>query len=350
MDATIRSVSAASQGLPRAAKVERGLLFFRVGLALVFGVPILAGLAGTLLPAFGYLPAIGGRSLNLHPWRELVAYPGFGSALRLTVTTGFAATLVSVFLAACFCAAVHGRVRFGAAEAMLAPLLTAPHSAIAIGLAFVLAPSGWIARLATPWLTGWSTPPDVATVGDPYGVALIVGLPVKEIPYLLLVILGALNQLPVAQQVRAARSCGYGRGVAWMKIIFPQVYTQIRLPVYIVLAYSLSVVDMALVLGPGDLNTLSVLALRWLMAPDILQLLPASAAAILQLAVVVAAIGLWRLGERAAISLGRRWIARGGRGLPSEPGLKVATFVVVFLLVLGAAAMLSMALWSVAWS
>jgi len=35
----------------------------------LFLVPIAAGLAGTLLPAFGYLPAIGGHTLNLDPWR-----------------------------------------------------------------------------------------------------------------------------------------------------------------------------------------------------------------------------------------------------------------------------------------
>ena len=37
---------------------------------------------------------------------------------------------------------------------------------------------------------------------------------------------------------------------AWLKVVLPQVYPQIRLPVYAVLAYALSVVDMAIVLGP----------------------------------------------------------------------------------------------------
>jgi putative thiamine transport system permease protein len=95
-----------------------------------------------LLPAFGYLPAVGGRSLGLAPSHELVFYPGFASAGRLTLTTGFVATAAALALAAGFCATVHGRVRFRAAETMLTPLLAAPHSAVAIGLAFVLAPSG----------------------------------------------------------------------------------------------------------------------------------------------------------------------------------------------------------------
>jgi putative thiamine transport system permease protein len=45
-----------------------------------FVVPIAAGLAGTLLPAFGYLPAIGSARLSLEPWRLLAEYPGLARA------------------------------------------------------------------------------------------------------------------------------------------------------------------------------------------------------------------------------------------------------------------------------
>ncbi|MDV7202311.1 ABC transporter permease, partial [Roseovarius sp. 10] len=125
---------------------------------------------------------------------------------------------------------------------MLTPFLAAPHAALAIGLAFLLAPSGWIARALAP-LAGWDRPPLLATVNDPGGVALIVGLMVKEVPFLLLVILSALSQIPVRQHLAAGRSLGYGRGIVWIKVIMPQVWPLIRLPVMVVLAYSLSVVD-----------------------------------------------------------------------------------------------------------
>ena len=319
-------------------------------LLVLFGMPIIAGLAGTLLPAFGHLPAIGHDAFHIAPWMQLFSTPGFASSLRLSVTTGLAAPLLALTLAAGFCAAAHGRMRFRAAGALLAPLLASPHSAMAIGLAFVLAPSGWLARLVTPWLTGWTVPPDFASTGDSFGVALVVGLLVKEVPYLLLAMLAALSQIPVAAHVRAGRSLGYGRGIVWMKIIFPQVYVQIRLPVYVVLAYSLSVVDMALVLAPGNPAPLAVLALRWFMAPDVAQYLPAAAAAMLQLLLVLAAIDLWRCGERGASVIGQAWIARGGRGLASEPGIKLAGALVIGLFALGAASLLGMALWSLTWT
>jgi putative thiamine transport system permease protein len=313
-----------------------------------FLLPIAAGLIGTMLPMLGYLPAIGGTTVSLAPWRELLGEPGIASAVRLSVATGFLATVLSLVVAAGFAALLPTRAAFRRAEPFLAPVLAAPHSAIAIGLAFLLVPSGWLVRLVSPWLTGWTSPPDVVIVGDSWGLALVLGLMVKEVPYLLLMLLAALNQVPAEAHLRIARSLGYGRGVAWVKIVLPQVYPQIRLPVYAVLAFSLSVVDVALILGPSNPPPLSVMALRWFADPDVSLYFPAAAAASLQFAIVLVAIGLWRLGEVGAVRLGRGWIARGGRGLSAEPGLRAAGVATSLLAALSAIGMLGMALWSVA--
>ena len=48
---------------------------------LVLGAPIVLGLAWTILPAFGYLPAIGGTTMTLDPWRALFAAPGFSTTV-----------------------------------------------------------------------------------------------------------------------------------------------------------------------------------------------------------------------------------------------------------------------------
>ena len=67
--------------------------------------PVAAGLLGTLGPAFGYLPALGGELLTLDPWRALMDAPGLWGSLRLSLFTGFAATLISLSLVVLFCAA-----------------------------------------------------------------------------------------------------------------------------------------------------------------------------------------------------------------------------------------------------
>lgn len=321
-------------------------------LALVLGgmiLPISLGLWETARAAFGILPAIGARDWSLAPWRQLTALPGFGSSLRLTLVTGFGATVIALVLAAGFCAAVHGRIGPEAGSRMLAPYLATPHAALAIGLGFLIAPSGWIARLLSPWLTGWQAPPDFASLHDGWGLALILGLLVKEVPFLLLVILSALGQLPVRAHLAAGRALGYGRGMVWIKIILPQVYPLIRLPVFIVLAFSLSVVDMAIILGPSNPPTLAVAITRWYSSPDTRLILPASAAALVQGALVAGGIAIWLALERAVARPGRWWLRRGGRGGAAEPGLWLASALVAVLLALGGVAGLGLVAWSLAW-
>jgi len=258
-----------------------------------FLLPIVAG----LLPAFGYLPAIGGNALGLDPWRRLIAYPGIATSVITSLSTGFAATLASLALAVAFCAIAHGRSWARRIGGFVAPVLSTPHAAIAIGVAFLIAPSGWIARAISPWLTGWTLPPDVATIGHRSGWPLVLCLVAKETPYLVLMMIGALHQVPARGHVTIARSLGYSSAEAWLKIVLPQIYPQIRLPIFAVLAFSLSVVDVALILGPGNPPPLAVLALRWFSDADIGYYFPAAAAASLQLLLVVFAIVAWRLAE-----------------------------------------------------
>ena len=292
--------------------------------------PVAAGLAGVIAPAFGWYPALGQTEISLAPWRALFAWPGLADAARLSVATSLAATTISLGAALLICAAWHGTRVFGAIERLLSPLLSIPHAAAALGLAFLIAPSGWLSRLASPWATGWERPPDLLIVNDPMGLALILGLAAKEIPFLLLMTLAALTQLPVRRSLLVAETQGYGRVTAWVKTVFPQIYPQIRLPVYAVLAFSASVVDVAIILGPTTPAPLSVQILQWLNDPDLALRFRAAAGAVLQLVLVLGVLGLWRLGEMAAAALGRRWIEGGGRGM-AEPGLKGAAVVVAGL-------------------
>ena len=48
-----------------------------LALALMLG-PVAAGLFGTLLPAAGYVPALGGETVSLAPLRMFLAQPGIG--------------------------------------------------------------------------------------------------------------------------------------------------------------------------------------------------------------------------------------------------------------------------------
>ncbi len=188
-----------------------------------------------------------------------------------------------------------------------------PHTAAAFGLAFLIAPSGWIARLFSPWLTGWDRPPDVLILNDPWGFSLIAGLVIKEVPFLLLMSLAALSQIDATRRMTLSQSMGYGRVSAWMFTVFPAVYARIRLPVLVVLTWSMSVVDVAVILGPTTPSTLSVQILRWMSDPDIALRLQAAAGALVQLGLVVAVVGLWLLGEQIFARMMPKHIETGRR-------------------------------------
>src|SRR5262249_25246319 len=114
-----------------------------------------AGLLFLLLPAIGYMPALGRNSLDFAPLRAAFHYPGLLSAAATTLLSGLLSTIVAVLLAVGVIAVLDplGRGdRMGGRwlrRAMLAVIAT-PHLAVAVGLAFLLAPSGWLLRLLAP--------------------------------------------------------------------------------------------------------------------------------------------------------------------------------------------------------
>lgn len=305
-------------------------------LATVLGLialPILAGLVETARAAAG---AFG----------VLTATPGFGTSLRTTLLSGFGTGVLAVLLASGAVAVLYARD--GAAGGRwLTPILATPHAALAIGMAFLLSPSGWIARLFAP-LMGWDRPPPLATVGDPLGLALIAGLLVKEVPFLILMMMAALAQLPVRALMAAGRSLGYGPGLVWVKVILPQVLPLVRLPIFVVLAFSLTVVDVALILGPSNPPTLAVAVNRLFQSAEAGSLHAAAAGSLLLAGLVVAAIAAWLLAMRAGAAVGRVWLRRGGRGVVSAPGLRLAAGATAALAALAALSALMLALWSLA--
>jgi len=164
-------------------------------IASIMTLPIFIGLIGTLLPAFQYFPPIGEYHFSTEPWQNMFAKDEFYASLKLTLVTGIGAPLLAIWLAFSLLAWGYDRPFFHKVEALLSPILAVPHAAIAIGLLFLLSPSGWLIRIFSPWLSGFDRPPNWITVQDPYGLSLIFALIVKEMPYLLFIMLAAMKSL-----------------------------------------------------------------------------------------------------------------------------------------------------------
>lgn len=316
--------------------------------ALLLAGTVLAGLAGTVLPAFGYLPVLGYDSFSLDPFRELLTVPGLARSVLLSFGTGLIASLLSLAIVLIFAAGWAGTATFQRLNRFLSPLLSVPHAAAAIGLAFLIAPSGFLVRAISPWATGWTRPPDLLILNDPLGLSLTFGLVAKEVPFLFLMTLAALSRPHIRDFYRAGASLGYGRMATFFKIVLPQIYPLIRLPVLAVIAYATSVVDVAVILGPTTPAPLAPRLVGWMSDPDLSKRLTASAGALLQLGVTSAALLFFLVLERLVRSGLNGRLASGHRHRHDEAARFAGLALMIAVIAVMVLSLLLLGLWSMA--
>jgi putative thiamine transport system permease protein len=323
----------------------------RPGPALALGLlllPVLAGLAGTVLPAFGYLPILGGTRLTLQHFAVLFGQPGILHSALISLAAGLVTAVMALGTVFLFVAAHAGTPFFRRVQHLVSPLLSVPHASAAFAFAFLIAPSGLLVRLVSPGLTGWERPPDLLLVQDRYGLAMMAGLVIKEIPFLFLMTLAALPQVRLPQCRAIASTLGYGRIAGFACTAWPSVYRQIRLAVFAVIAFSSSTADVAAILGPTTPPTLAVRILDWMNDPGLSGRYLASAAAVLQLLLTLTAILAWFALERVGRAMLARCIGQGmrlrrDRTVALAGAAAITTAAVAVLAGLG-----SLAVWSVA--
>jgi len=293
---------------------------------LIFG-PLLPGLYWALSPAIEPLV-----------WQRLWLDAQWPQALRSTLISSFLGTVLACGMSALL-ATLHypGRL-WMSLHKRLPLLLSVPHAAFAVGLFFLIAPSGWLAR-AIALFAQWVIPPDWVTVQDAYGFSLALALAIKESWFLLWVLAAVLGEQAISRQMVMARSLGYNRTQAWLHILWPQLLPRLKWPVMAVLAYGLSVVDMAIILGPSTPPTLAVLIWRWLTDPDPALQARGSAASLILLIVLLACVwGVHGLGnllkQHQPYPGGQRKPTANGRGLPLHTPLFGTGYAVVAVLLL----------------
>ncbi|MEN9895181.1 MAG: hypothetical protein RIR97_1033 [Pseudomonadota bacterium] len=317
-------------------------------LVLCLALPVLSGFLGTIGPALGYLPALNGKAVSLAIFEQFFAEPGILRSIGLSLASGLLATGLAFALTFLFVAAYAETVIFSRLQTFLAPLLSIPHASVAFGLACLLAPSGLVIRAFSPWATGWDRPPDLQILNDSLGLTMIMALVLKEIPFLFLMALSALPQIPVRRSRQLMAGLGFGPLSAFLIACGPLLYRQLRLPVLAVLAFSVSVADVAIILGPQLPAPLAVRITTWMADPDLHNRFIGSAGALVQIAILIVSVFIWRVGEAIA-GTGLRLLALSGRRGRKDHGVRV-----LFLLTMGVcsamvfASLFGLVLWSVA--
>ncbi|MRI35446.1 ABC transporter permease [Endozoicomonas sp. OPT23] len=315
--------------------------------AVLFLAPVVVGVSGAFLPAFGYIPELGHHEFSLNAWRHLIETPGLAKMLALTLTSGVGATLLSLILAFSFVSAAWNKRWWRQAERWLSPILAAPHVAYAVGFSFLIMPGGMLARMLAS-LTGWTSPPGWETVQDPAGISLMLILALKEAPFLVLMLMAAVNQIPVNDSLRTGLALGYQPWMVWVKIIWPQLYKRIRFSLLTVLVFSLSVVDIAIVMGPSTPPTFAVQVLNWFRNPDLDFQSLASAGSLLLMLIVLTAISVLYLVEKGAGHISG-WLTNGHRGRLGEVWNRIAVLSWKVTVISFAGSVLMLLVWSFAW-
>lgn len=322
MAEALRPVAMAGRG-PTASR--RGLWTGPLSDVLAGLLPAFLLAALVALPLAGVAIAAVTSALHADAWTELWQRPQWPKALLMTLWTGVAATTISLAASAWLLSRLMGTPAWQTLVRSLGPMLAVPHAAFAIGLALLVAPTGWLLRLLSPWATGAHAPPPWPTVQDPLGLGLIAVLVAKEVPFLLWTAASQLQRQDTGarllRELGLARTFGYAQTTAWWRVVWPQLWPRLWAPLLAVLAYSLTVVDMALIIGPLAPPTLSVLAWQWLLDAD-----PATnatgACAAWTLALLVAGLAALAWPLPRVLRWRRRWTSgqRGREPRASRPG------------------------------
>ncbi|MER1563664.1 ABC transporter permease subunit [Enterobacter hormaechei] len=294
------------------------------GVSLIFS-PLLPGLWLMLSPAF-----------HGDSWLAFWLDGQWRQALIATLTSSLIGSVGALLLCLLVIVGIYPGKAWQRYQRRLPMLLAVPHVAFATGSLFLFAPTGWLARLGLGSLTD----------GDPHAIGLGIILALKESWFLLWIAGALLKRTDLQRQLTIAHTLGYGRWHSAFVILLPQLLPQLAWALLAVTAYSISLVDTAIILGPGNPPTLAVLAWQWLNEPDI-QIQAKGTIAVLLLTAILAALSLcgyafWRLLHYCPLPItGRRY---GGTAKRLLSGLAMMMTTIGYLV------LLLLLLWSVAGS
>ncbi|WP_339720606.1 ABC transporter permease [uncultured Paraglaciecola sp.] len=226
-------------------------------LAPLVRIPQLALASGWLLVSFISLLPILGIVIGLWPPEQLsfadikpfLAYQGISISIFMTLFSAIFSTLISLYIAFMVYSQYHNSQRLRSFEKYLAPLLSLPHLAIALGLVFLFSDgSVFFADSGLP-RKGLST--------------LMMAIVIKEVPFFLLIFSAIGRQLPIKYWLIQGKALGYEAYRCWWFLVFPALLKQSRLALLAATAYTLSVVDVSLLVGPNIPELFAVSVYRW---------------------------------------------------------------------------------------
>ena len=204
----------------------------------------------SLLPILGIVVGLWpSEQVNFADIKAFLAYQGLAGSVLMTLSSAIFSTLISLYIAFMVFSQYHLSQRLQSFEKYLAPLLSLPHLAIALGLVFLFSDGSLFFTDQGLPRKGLST--------------LILAIVIKEVPFFLLIFSAIGRQLPIKYWLLQGKALGYQDYRCWWFLVFPVLLKQSRLALFAATAYTLSVVDVSLLVGPNIPELFAVSVYRW---------------------------------------------------------------------------------------
>jgi putative spermidine/putrescine transport system permease protein len=258
----------------------------------VVGALFGGGLALGLVQSLGYLPAAGMSALSADHFARVLADPDFFNSLAFTFYLALASTLVALAIGVAAALALNrlaGRSRV--IQFIFQIPLTVPHLVIAIAVAFLLAPSGLLARGLQSLGVLPSGVAFPLLVNDPWGVGVMAAYVWKEVPFIALMVLAVL-QSSGAELLDVGRTLKADRWQRFRYITLPIIFPSLGAGGLIVFAYTFGAFEIPYLLGQTYPMMLPVWAYKAYSDVDLLARPEGIAAGLVIAGVVTAAVAL----------------------------------------------------------
>ncbi|HBE5401099.1 TPA: ABC transporter permease subunit [Escherichia coli] len=264
-----------------ATPLRYALIFLLWAMVAVIYAPLIPAALTLISPA-----------LSLTHWQALFADPQLPQALLATLVSTTIAAVGALLIALLVIVALWPGPKWQRMCARLPWLLAIPHVAFATSALLLFADGGLLYDYFP-----YFTPPM-----DRFGIGLGLTLAVKESAFLLWILAAVLSEKWLLQQVIVLDSLGYSRWQCLNWLLLPSVAPALAMAMLAIVAWSLSVVDVAIILGPGNPPTLAVISWQWLTQGDIDQQTKGALASLLLMlllaAYVLLSYLLWRSWRR----------------------------------------------------
>lgn len=229
-------------------------------LSLSAGWLIVALIAG--LPVFGVVVGLW-PSVSIS-WQDLMvflAYNGLMVSIANTLLLSLAAPLLAFYVAFMVYSQYRFNPRWQVLEKRLAPLLSLPQLAVALGLVYLFSSGGML------WNALWGvfghSAPDWLGLPRKSLLTMVLAISLKEVPFFLLILSALGRQLAIKDWLLQGRALGYSEGASWWLLVFPIMLKQSRLALLAAMAYTLSVLDVSLLVGPNIPELYAVALYNW---------------------------------------------------------------------------------------